>query len=70
LITALTEIGTTHGATAAQVALAWLIRRPNVVVIPGASSVRQVEQNAAAADMELSDEEDVRLGELTRANLG
>ena len=70
MITALTEIGAGHGATAAQVALAWLIRRPNVVVIPGASSVRQVEQNAAAADIELSDEEDVRLGELTLGNLG
>lgn len=70
LITALTEVGARHGLTAAQVALAWLIRRPNVVVIPGASSVRQLEQNAAAADIELSDEDDVRLGELTAANLG
>ena len=67
LITALTEIGVRHGATSAQVALAWLIRRPNVVVIPGASSVRQVEHNAAAADIELSDAEDVRLGELASA---
>jgi aryl-alcohol dehydrogenase-like predicted oxidoreductase len=64
LIAALSEIATRHGATAAQVALAWLIRKPNVVVIPGASSVRQVEENVAAVDVELSDDEDARLGAL------
>jgi aryl-alcohol dehydrogenase-like predicted oxidoreductase len=64
LIDALNEIATRHGASAAQVALAWLIRKPNVVVIPGASSVRQVEENVAAADLELSDDEDASLGEL------
>jgi aryl-alcohol dehydrogenase-like predicted oxidoreductase len=61
LIAALTEIGSRHGATASQVALAWLIRKPNVVVIPGASSVDQVDKNAAAADLALSDDEDARL---------
>ena len=61
LIAVLGEIATRHAATAAQVALAWLIRKPNVVVIPGASSVQQVEENAAAADVELSDEEEARL---------
>jgi aryl-alcohol dehydrogenase-like predicted oxidoreductase len=39
------------------VALAWLIRQPNVVAIPGASSVAQLETNVAAADLELSDDE-------------
>jgi diketogulonate reductase-like aldo/keto reductase len=34
---------------------------PNVVVIPGASSVAQVEANAAAADLELTGEEDASL---------
>lgn len=42
-------------------ALAWLIRRPNVVAIPGASGVGQLEHNAAAADLSLSDEEDREL---------
>jgi aryl-alcohol dehydrogenase-like predicted oxidoreductase len=42
-----------------------LLRKPNVVVIPGASSVHQLEQNVAAVDVELSDEEDARLGRLT-----
>jgi len=64
LIDALGEIGAKHAATNAQVALAWLIRKPNVVAIPGASSVRQLEDNVAAADLELSDEEDARLSSL------
>ena len=42
------------GATPAQVALAWTIRHPNVVAIPGASSVAQLEANAEAADLELT----------------
>ncbi|HEY8803217.1 MAG TPA: aldo/keto reductase [Candidatus Dormibacteraeota bacterium] len=65
LIAALREIGGRHGATAAQVALAWLIRKPNVVAIPGASSLRQLEENVAAADIELSDEDASRLDSLS-----
>ena len=65
LIDALREIGVGHGATAAQIALAWLIRKPNVVAIPGASSVRQLEENAAAGDIELSDEESALLDSLS-----
>jgi aryl-alcohol dehydrogenase-like predicted oxidoreductase len=66
LIAALHEIAGRHGATEAQVALSWLIRKPNVVAIPGASSVRQVEENAAAADLDLTADEDARLSELAR----
>jgi aryl-alcohol dehydrogenase-like predicted oxidoreductase len=61
LISALGEIGSRLGATHAQVALAWLIRKPNVVAIPGASSVRQLEENVAAADLELTDDDEARL---------
>ena len=61
LVEALAEIAARHQATAAQVALAWLIRKPNVVVIPGASSVRQLDENAGAADLDLTDDEDARL---------
>jgi len=61
LLTALREVGAAHDATPAQVALAWVIRHPNVVAIPGASSVKQLEQNVAAADLELSDDEQARL---------
>jgi len=61
LIDAVRKVAVAHDATPSQVALAWLIRRPNVVVIPGASSVAQVEVNAEAAALELSDEEDEAL---------
>ncbi|HUA96608.1 MAG TPA: aldo/keto reductase [Acidimicrobiales bacterium] len=61
LIDAVRRVAVAHGATPSQVALAWLIRRPNVVVIPGASSVAQVEENAAAADLDLSDDDDAAL---------
>ena len=61
LIAALSEVGERHNATAAQVALAWLIRKPNVVAIPGASSMRQLEENVAAGDIVLSDEDASRL---------
>ena len=46
-----------HDATPAQVALAWVIRPPAVVAIPGASSVEQLESNVAAASIELTEEE-------------
>ncbi len=61
LLAVLREVAAGHGATCAQVALAWLVRRPQVVVIPGASSVAQAEANAAAADIELTDDEDAAL---------
>lgn len=61
LIDALGEIGAREGATNSQVALAWLIKKPNVVAIPGASSVHQLEENVAAADVVLSDADEARL---------
>lgn len=54
LVAVLREVAAAHDATPAQVALAWLLRHPNVVVIPGASSVEQVERNAESADIDLS----------------
>jgi aryl-alcohol dehydrogenase-like predicted oxidoreductase len=65
LITELRQIGERHRATAAQVALAWLVAKPNVVAIPGASSVEQLEENAAAADLTLEREELARLDTLS-----
>jgi aryl-alcohol dehydrogenase-like predicted oxidoreductase len=61
LLDVLRTVAAGHDATCAQVALAWLLRRPHVVVIPGASSVEQAESNAAAAALELSDSEDAEL---------
>lgn len=57
LIAVLREVADAHSATPAQVALAWIIHQPAVVAIPGASSVRQLESNVAAAEIELADDE-------------
>lgn len=60
------EVGHHHGATPAQVALAWLLLDPQVMVIPGARSVEQLEANAAAADLLLTPGEALRIEEATR----
>jgi len=67
LTSALAEVAARHGATPAQIALAWVIARPNVVAIPGASSVEQMASNAAAADIDLTEDEDARLSEAADA---
>src|SRR6201998_931691 len=54
LLQTLRDVATEVGAKPAQVALSWLISLPNVVAIPGASSVEPLEFNVAAADIELS----------------
>ncbi|MGC4895969.1 aldo/keto reductase [Micromonospora sp. DT31] len=54
----LDEIAAGHGASPAQLALAWLLRRsPVMLPIPGTSSVAHLEENVAAAEVELSDDE-------------
>jgi diketogulonate reductase-like aldo/keto reductase len=55
------EIGAAHGASARQVALAFLLRNPDVFVIPKASDIAHVEENAGAGALELSDAEAVRI---------
>jgi aryl-alcohol dehydrogenase-like predicted oxidoreductase len=69
LISLLGEIAEAHGATVAQVALAWTIRRngESVVAIPGASSVRQVESNVAAMSLTLTADEIGRLDDVSAA---
>jgi aryl-alcohol dehydrogenase-like predicted oxidoreductase len=57
LIAVLREVAQAHSATPAQIALAWVIRHPAVAAIPGASSVGQLENNAAAADIDLTDDQ-------------
>lgn len=61
LHTALAEVAAANDATPAQVALAWVLGHPNTVAIPGARTMDQLELNAAAADLVLSDEEQARL---------
>ncbi|WP_437913898.1 aldo/keto reductase family oxidoreductase [Sorangium sp. So ce302] len=52
----LSDVARQLGATPMQVALAWLLRRsPNILLIPGTSSVEHLRENLAAADLELSD---------------
>jgi aryl-alcohol dehydrogenase-like predicted oxidoreductase len=64
VLQALRELARAHQATPAQVALAWVVHHPGVVAIPGATSVAQVEANAAAADLRLAPDE---LAHLTTA---
>jgi aryl-alcohol dehydrogenase-like predicted oxidoreductase len=60
----LDDIARAHGASAAQVALAWLLRRsPAMLPIPGTSSVAHLEENVAAAGLRLSDAEFERLAQ-------
>lgn len=51
------EIAERHGASPAQVALAWLLRTPVTLPIPGTGSVGHLEENLAAAGLALSDAE-------------
>jgi pyridoxine 4-dehydrogenase len=51
---ALTEIAQGFGATPMQVALAWLLHRaPNILLIPGTSSLGHLQENLAAAELVL-----------------
>jgi aryl-alcohol dehydrogenase-like predicted oxidoreductase len=50
----LNDVAKRLGATPMQVALAWLLRRaPNILLIPGTSSVAHLRENLAAADLVL-----------------
>ena len=54
----LDSIGKSHHATVAQLALAWLLKRsPVMLPIPGTSSIAHLEENTAAAGVQLSDSE-------------
>lgn len=46
-----------HGATAAQVAIAWLLQQQGVVAIPKAGTMAHVKENRAALDIHLTDED-------------
>ncbi len=58
IVDAVREIAERNGATPAQVALAWLLAQgEQVVPIPGTKRVARVEENAAAADLDLTPED-------------
>lgn len=51
------EMAVATGCTAAQLALAWLLTREDVIPIPGTSSIERLQENAAAATVHLSQEQ-------------
>jgi diketogulonate reductase-like aldo/keto reductase len=61
---ALAEVGARHGATPAQVALAWLLRQDGMIVIPKASRQEHVRENLGALDLKLGGDD---LADLDRA---
>ena len=61
---AVKEIAARHEATPAQIALAWLLQRPELVVIPKATQPQHIRENRAAHDIELTDQD---LKELDKA---
>ena len=58
------EIAARHNATPAQVALAWLLRHPDMVVIPKSSQPDHIRENRAAFDLQLTDQD---LAEIDKA---
>jgi pyridoxine 4-dehydrogenase len=63
----LEDVARDHDATPGQVALAWLLgRSPVILPIPGTSTVEHLEENVAAADLNLSGAEMDRLGAASR----
>jgi pyridoxine 4-dehydrogenase len=59
----LTIVARRRGATVPQVALAWLLARsPNILLIPGTSSLTHLEENIAAGHLRLTDDDLARLG--------
>jgi aryl-alcohol dehydrogenase-like predicted oxidoreductase len=70
IVDALVDVGAAHGVSAAQVALAWLLRRPGVTsVVVGARREEQLVDNLAAAGLRLTDAEVERLEQVSRPRL-
>jgi len=66
----LVEVAESHGVSAAQVALAWLLKRPTVSsIVIGARTDEQLADNLAAVELTLSEEEVGRLEEVSRPPL-
>ncbi len=63
LLETLKAVAKEKGASPAQIALAWLTAQDRVIPIPGAHRIRHIEENAAAAEIELSAEEVARLSD-------
>src|ERR1700761_8424535 len=60
------EVGEAHGVSVARVALAWLLAKPAVMsIIIGAKTIEQLDDNLAAAELTLTDDEMKRLDEVS-----
>jgi aryl-alcohol dehydrogenase-like predicted oxidoreductase len=67
IIDEIAKIASAHEATYAQVAIAWLLQRPNVCsVILGARTMQQLEDNLGAASLQLSNDEVEALNQASR----
>ncbi|MFC4248207.1 aldo/keto reductase [Natribaculum luteum] len=62
----LVEIAEKHGATPAQVSLAWLLSKDEVVAIPKATSEAHIRENREAQQLSLSDEDLARIDAIDR----
>lgn len=66
--TVLDSIAKAHNAAPSQIALAWVLKRSKVILpIPGTSKVKHLEENTAAADIVLNDDEFAALDRSVRA---
>jgi len=64
----LNRIAAKHGATLHQIALSWLLHHsPNILLIPGTSSVKHLEENMKTADIQLSEDDIDVLNTLSEA---
>lgn len=58
LVRGVKDMANAHGSTPAQVALAWLLAQgPEIIPIPGTKSTARMDENAASALLQLSEEE-------------
>jgi aryl-alcohol dehydrogenase-like predicted oxidoreductase len=66
----LDAVAASVGATPMQVALAWLLHRaPNILLIPGTSSVKHLRENLQAAALQLSPETIMKLDSIADGRL-
>ena len=66
IVEAMREVGQAHGVSVARVALAWLLAKPHVMsIIIGAKTTEQLDDNLAAADLEMTADELARLDEIS-----
>jgi pyridoxine 4-dehydrogenase len=66
----LSEVATQLGTTQMQTALAWLLHRaPNILLIPGTSSIGHLRENLATAELVLPDEVLARLNAINKRDV-